>query len=91
MKKYLTLENVLHCCWALLSAGIIMFGTYLFNQVTSAQESRAATEVKIVEQDKQSATQFKLLQEQIDRRFGELSKQIDKIDGKLDQHLREKP
>jgi len=91
MRKYLTLENGLHCCWALLSAGIILFGTYVFNRTVQAQADQASTVVKIVEQDKQSAVQFKLLQEQIDRRFGELSKQIERIDLKLDMHLREKP
>lgn len=84
MRKYMTLENALHCVWALLSAGIILFGSYLFNQVNAAQESRAETNVKIVDQEKQSEKQFKLLQEQIDRRFGELSKQVDKLESKID-------
>jgi hypothetical protein len=86
MRKYVTLENALHVTWALLSAGIILFGTYLFNRATEAQASQAATDVKVVEQEKQSEKQFKLLQDQIDRRFGEIRDRLSRIETKMEKN-----
>lgn len=83
MRKYLTSDNLLHGLWALCSGALIYFATTTFNKVLAAEQNSARHEVMIVDQEKQSERQFKLLQEQLDRRFNEIDKRLEKIEQKL--------
>lgn len=83
MSKYLTSDNLLHGLWAICSGALIYFATTTFNKALASEQNSARHEVMIQDQDKQSERHFKLLQEQLDRRFNEIDRRLDKIEQKL--------
>lgn len=82
--RYLTLEKVLHCVWGILASILLGLGSWLFTSVAATKTALAAVEVRVENEEKTSEKHFKILQEQLDRRFTAIDHRLERIEIKLE-------